>query len=112
MAESDYLQFENGRGALLCRAPWVAPPDLIQPWPPPERLGLLCGKSSGRPHLVVVGPQGEAQAREHVQAQGKSFDEHFEIRRFVRCSASKITEEQIQTMTHVARGALYTPEAP
>ena len=77
MAEGDYIQFGSdpeGRVVFL-HQPW-----LQGTWPPPEAIGLLVGKESEAIHRLVTAPQGETEARAHVEAQGYVFDDLYEVR--------------------------------
>lgn len=94
---------EDMRRTKLPHQPWEGE------WPPPERLGLIEGKS-GFAHLMITDPQGEADAREHVAKQGHDFDEIFVVLWYRQASVSKINDVDAAAMTHVARGAAYVPE--
>jgi hypothetical protein len=105
---SDYVQFakDKDQRELILRSNWEG-----GVWPPPERMGLLMSRALERPHMIVTAPEGEEEARRHVNAGGEvDFDEHFRVDWYDRVSASQISDEDIKTMTHVARGAAYALE--
>lgn len=107
MARDDHIRFFTSadlRGEVIPIQPWAGD------WPPPPEIGILYGKACQTPHRLVTDPLGELEVREHVAAQDVEFDNQFEIRWFTRDSYSKLTEEDMLTMTHVARGAAYIPK--
>ena len=104
MGASDLIQFSTEpAGAVFLRQPWLGT------WPPPAAIGLLLGKESGQVHRLITDPIGEVEARMHVEDQGFVFDELYRIDWYDQTSASEISDEDIATMSHVARVAAYAP---
>lgn len=95
---NEYLQFETADGTLIERVGWS--PE--GPWPPPEVMCQVIGKQSRA--FTWTEPENVAAGR----ADAPDFDDHVEVERFVRISASELPAD---TGPHVARGALYRPEA-
>lgn len=98
MAEHDYVQLEDGeRGTVLLRAG-------ANVWPPPERVWLVA--AVGEPQMAWVATESELPGLTHFWID-TGVD--VSVTEFERTSMSQLTDEDMVTMTHVARGAAYRP---
>jgi hypothetical protein len=108
----DFIRFEGGVVRALPRRDRIdqrMPPllddgSLVRlwsgPWPPPERMGIAIGKTSG--YISVYDP-GEL-----TEAQHSELPVVADVTIYRRESASQLPDDLDHE--HVARGALYRPE--
>lgn len=94
-----FLRFANDEDArdVIFEIGWTGP------WPPPERLYLATGVSTGR--MVVA----EESAIAKMKLDSPDWMTVVAIQMFARVRASKLTDDMLATTTHVMRGAVYTP---
>lgn len=75
----------------------------IGEWPPPERMCLCVGRTSG--DMTASEPD---QVDEICGYDPEAFDMAIEVRHYQRASFSKLTDAAAEH-PNVARGALYVP---
>ena len=106
MAEHDFLRIQDDeeRGVVLLQFP------IGGNWPPPDRVWMVCSAYDvANAVKTYAGWTAWVGTWEELQAATFNPDANCCVTELVRRSYSKISDEDAEGMTHVARGAVFSP---